>query len=41
MSKLICGKFTVGENYNSTHDTEVEIMSAVEFFDKLYGELNF
>ena len=20
MSKLICGKFTVGENYNSTHD---------------------
>lgn len=26
MSNLICGKFTVGRNYNSTHDTIISGM---------------
>ena len=30
MSKLICGKFTVGGNYNSTHDIYME-----RFFKKI------
>ena len=35
------GPWKVIGGMNKKHPTEVEIMSAVEFFDKLYGELNF
>ena len=35
------GPWKIIGGMNKKHPTEVEIMSAVEFFDKLYGELNF
>jgi flavodoxin len=34
------GPWKVIGGMNKKHPTEIEIMSAVEFFDKLYGDLN-
>ena len=35
MSNLICGKFTVGRNYNSTHDIGAGVQQAIEYAEAL------